>query len=194
MRVIKATAHRVMAWKNGGGTTTEVAISPPGATTETFDWRVSMAYIQADGAFSQFPGVDRSLSILAGDGIILAAYGDVDAELTMSALPHIFPADIPCAARLHAGPVVDLNVMTRRGVYRSSVTKLRTTTPTKLTPSAETTLIFCYDGPLTVVSSTRQRHVQARDFIMLEASDNEFIIQSDGARDMFVIEISPVRH
>src|SRR5688500_2425780 len=39
--------YRVMPWKNGQGTTTEIAAFPPGAGLETFVWRISMADIGA---------------------------------------------------------------------------------------------------------------------------------------------------
>ncbi|TIV74879.1 MAG: HutD family protein, partial [Mesorhizobium sp.] len=31
MRILRAADYRVMPWKNGGGTTTEIAVSPDGA-------------------------------------------------------------------------------------------------------------------------------------------------------------------
>ncbi len=38
-----------MPWKNGGGVTTEICVSPPSGA---FDWRVSIATVNADGPFS----------------------------------------------------------------------------------------------------------------------------------------------
>ena len=55
MRILRASDHRVMLWKNGGGSTTEIAVFPPGAGIGAFDWRVSMASVVGDGAFSAFP-------------------------------------------------------------------------------------------------------------------------------------------
>ena len=49
-------------WKNGGGSTTEIAIAPLGATVDKFDWRISLATIANSGPFSVFPGVDRTLA------------------------------------------------------------------------------------------------------------------------------------
>ncbi|MDP1908248.1 MAG: HutD family protein, partial [Hyphomicrobium sp.] len=43
MRILRAKDYRRMPWKNGGGETTEIAISPEGAALDSFDWRVSMA-------------------------------------------------------------------------------------------------------------------------------------------------------
>ena len=50
-----------MPWKNGGGETAEIAVSPPGAALDDFDWRLSMARVETDGPFSAFPGIDRTL-------------------------------------------------------------------------------------------------------------------------------------
>ena len=65
-----ATA-RAMPWKNGGGSTVELAISPADAGLEDFAWRISTAQVAVDGAFSSFPGIDRSLAVLAGNGVCL---------------------------------------------------------------------------------------------------------------------------
>src|SRR3546814_10305481 len=69
MQVLRAAAHRVMPWKNGGGSTTEVAVAPDGAGLDEFDWRISMAVVGADGPFSGFPGVDRTLAVPARAGL-----------------------------------------------------------------------------------------------------------------------------
>eukprot|EP01042_Synura_sphagnicola_P007286 gene7286-9332_t len=45
MRIIRATDCLVMPWKNGGGTTTEMAVAPEGASLNDFDWRISMAHV-----------------------------------------------------------------------------------------------------------------------------------------------------
>ena len=65
-----------MRWKNGGGETAEIAVSPPGAALDAFDWRLSMAKVETDGPFSAFPGIDRTLAILEGEGIRLSVGGE----------------------------------------------------------------------------------------------------------------------
>jgi environmental stress-induced protein Ves len=99
MQILRSTDFRTMPWKNGGGETTEIVVSPPGASMDDFDWRVSMARVVSDGPFSIFPGIDRSLTLLEGTGMTL----DV------------------VQSRLDAGSILDLNVMTRRGVCRAVV-------------------------------------------------------------------------
>ena len=85
----------------------------PGSTISTgaSRWRAS----RADGPFSLFPGVDRTLAILEGEGLLLDIAGRAPVELTGASAPLSFPADAPTTASLIAGPITDLNVMTRRG-------------------------------------------------------------------------------
>src|SRR5690348_16103916 len=71
MRIIRSSDYRRMPWKNGGGETVEVTIAPEGASLDAFDWRVSMARVASSGPFSRFPGVDRTLAVLAGGGMRL---------------------------------------------------------------------------------------------------------------------------
>ncbi|EXS68700.1 MULTISPECIES: HutD family protein [unclassified Sphingobium] len=52
-------------WRDGGGATRELAVGPPSLVNEDgFAWRISVATIDADGPFSRFDGVDRSLLVL----------------------------------------------------------------------------------------------------------------------------------
>ena len=62
-----------MPWKNGQGFTSEIAISPAGASFPEgeFSWRLSSALVGSSGAFSQFPGCDRWLVVLEGQGLSL---------------------------------------------------------------------------------------------------------------------------
>ncbi|MFD2238040.1 HutD/Ves family protein [Aureimonas populi] len=115
MHLLKAADHRRMPWKNGGGETIEIAVHPPGAGLSGFAWRVSMASVAADGPFSVFEGIDRTLALLSGEGMELEIEGMGSRFLTAASEPLRFPADAPTTARLTGGPITDLNVMTRRG-------------------------------------------------------------------------------
>ena len=60
-----------LPWKNGSGSTTEIAIDPPSATFDDFHWRISLATISENGPFSVFPGVERTLALVDGHGLTL---------------------------------------------------------------------------------------------------------------------------
>jgi environmental stress-induced protein Ves len=121
MQILRSTDFRTMPWKNGGGETTEIVVSPPGASMDDFDWRVSMARVVSDGPFSIFPGIDRSLTLLEGTGMTLDVVGMGTHHLTAISQPLAFPGDVAVQSRLDAGSILDLNVMTRRGVCRAVV-------------------------------------------------------------------------
>ena len=114
MRLIRRNDLTARPWKNGGGVTWQIASDPEAAGLEDFDWRISMAEVASDGPFSAFPGVDRTLTLLDGAGIVLDFAG-VPVRLDPGAPPLSFPGEALVAGRPLAGPILDLNVMTRRG-------------------------------------------------------------------------------
>jgi environmental stress-induced protein Ves len=117
MRIIRAGNCKTTPWKNGGGSTTEIAIGPVGASLEDFDWRISMARVASDGPFSDFPGIDRTLAVIKGGGMVLTIGDRQPVTLSRGSEPVSFPGDTPTSARLTAGEIIDLNVMTRRGKF-----------------------------------------------------------------------------
>lgn len=65
VHVLHAASRPVNQWRNGGGETSEIA-RRPSAAGEDWWWRASIATITQDGAFSPFPGCDRTLVPLDG--------------------------------------------------------------------------------------------------------------------------------
>jgi environmental stress-induced protein Ves len=120
-RFLPASARTAVPWKNGGGVTREIAAWPEGADMGDFAWRVSLAEVGADGPFSAFPGVDRTLTLVEGAGMDLTVGGErrlVDTRY----VPRDFRGDVPTDCRLLDGPVVNLNVMWRRGAGATAPT------------------------------------------------------------------------
>ena len=117
MKIVRAADYRATPWKNGGGETTEIAVSPGSASLDDFDWRISMARVASDGPFSEFVGIDRSLAVTTGSGLALTIGDAADVVLDGASEPVRFAGGTPTSARLLAGPITDLNVMTRRGRF-----------------------------------------------------------------------------
>ncbi|TCV65370.1 HutD family protein [Neorhizobium sp. S3-V5DH] len=116
MRLLKADKHRAMPWKNGKGVTREVASEPlPGNPDGRFLWRVSLATVEGESDFSPFPGIDRTIAVLAGDGMQLTVDGVLQPEMRALCGPFPFSGDSSVSARCLGGPITDLNVMTLRG-------------------------------------------------------------------------------
>lgn len=125
MKIIRASDCRTTAWKNGGGSTTEIAVAPPDASLENFDWRVSMARVASNGPFSEFSGIDRTLAVVTGSGLSLTIGDAAPIMLDRDSDPISFAGDTPTSARLAAGAITDLNVMIRRGRFTHQLLRMR---------------------------------------------------------------------
>src|SRR5688572_19494552 len=124
MRILRASEYRRMPWKNGGGETREIMVSPSGATLDSLDWRLSLATVASDGPFSVFQGIDRTLCVIRGAGIRLHIGAAPPATLLESSTPCTFDGEATTRTTLIDGAIVDLNVMSRRGRWRHTVKRL----------------------------------------------------------------------
>lgn len=111
-------------WKNGGGETSDVVVVPSGAGFDDFDYRVSIATVASDGPFSKFSGIDRSLAVLSGAGMMLAFDGAAPVLVDRGSPILEFKGETPVSARLVRGPLRDLNVMSRRTKERHRLLRL----------------------------------------------------------------------
>lgn len=123
LRILRSDSFRVMPWKNGGGTTTELLILPEGATVAGgFDLRLSRARVAASGPFSPFPGCDRTLLLLEGAGLRVDLENHPALTLDRPFAPVAFSGDVPAEGHLGAGPCEDFNVITRRDALAHRLT------------------------------------------------------------------------
>lgn len=107
IRHLTAADYRVQPWANGRGETVEIAREDG---PEGLLWRVSVAQVVEDGPFSRFPGVDRSLTVIAGPGFRIRGEGvNLQAD---PLVPVAFPGDAVVHAEGVSAPTRDFNVMT----------------------------------------------------------------------------------
>ncbi|HEX7759897.1 MAG TPA: HutD family protein [Caulobacteraceae bacterium] len=166
IRIIEAAQQPVQRWKNGGGSTTQIVSYPSDASLDDFDWRVSMARMETDGPFSLFPGIDRTLAILQGDGVVLDIDGAGEITITQLTPPASFPGDRPTQARLLGGPITDLNVMTRRGRYRHRLQSVAVNGIGTVILCADATVALCL-GDLDIRIGEKTRHLNSNDAAVL---------------------------
>lgn len=117
-RIIRGAEFQAMPWRNGGGTTWEIARDtfPDGPEGE-WHWRFSLAEIASDGPFSAFPGIDRFLTVISGQGIALKI-NDASPRRLHAEEDIEFPGEAAIDCALLAGPTRDLNLMVDRRVAR----------------------------------------------------------------------------
>lgn len=188
MKLLRAKDYKRMPWKNGGGETVEIAIFPEKASLADFDWRVSMATVATDGPFSSFPGIDRTLSILQGKGMRLMIEGRKPALMTGETAPLPFPADVATSATLVDGPIVDLNVMTRRGRLTHSVQRLALDHPHRAKNLGGTILVLCHGGAVRLTASDATADLAAGDTAVLTGAAS-LTIEPAASAVLFLITI-----
>ena len=189
-RLMRNSDHRRMPWKNGGGETVEVIVHPQGASLADFGWRVSMATVASDGPFSVFPGIDRTLAVLSGDGMDLSIEGLGEKRLTPQSEPLAFPADAPTTARLAGGPITDLNVMTRRGVFGHRLTHHHAVNGAQpLAASLGERLLLALE-PLGVSTEAGLVGLQPLDALLLDGAETAEVVPAGESAAFYLVEIT----
>lgn len=112
-KLVRVDALKTQPWKNGGGTTAEIACDPPGAGWKDFNWRISRATIDKDGTFSVFPGMMRWILLLDGNGFTLSFADRAKLYMTERFKLESFPGDGITHCQLSGGPCSVLNVIAR---------------------------------------------------------------------------------
>jgi uncharacterized protein len=110
-----------VSWKNGGGSTRTLVVEPAGAGLDDFVWRISMAEIDVSGSFSAFPGIERTILLWRGEGVVLRSPAWPEHALTELYQPFGFGGEEEVTCELAGESTEDLNLMARRGMARTAI-------------------------------------------------------------------------
>jgi len=167
-------------WKNGGGVTREVAAFPghePGAAPGDFMWRVSVADVAQPGPFSRFDGIDRTLALLSGAGMLLDEMDGASVVKTHALTQPLdiarFDGETRIDARLADGATRDFNLMVRRDVARGEVDVWRAGTQPRAL-DGDVVLLFCASGAVTVTLAAGDApalRLDSGDTLRIDAAD-----------------------
>lgn len=149
MRLLSPTDYRTMPWKNGLGITREIAVlrSAEDQASGRFAWRLSMADVTASAPFSPFPGCDRVIVLLSGDGMLLQSDEGGSHRLDQPLLPYAFSGDVSTDCRLLGGACRDFNVMVDRARAQAAVHVVTLSSQTQTVAAAGSTLaLFVASG------------------------------------------------
>jgi len=107
IRILKEKEYISQAWKNGQGSTSQIAIHPKSAAFPegSFAWRVSTAAITGKSSFSKFPGYQRILLVCGGHGILF------NGKKQFPFIPILFSGDEDVDCSLVKDPVQDLGII-----------------------------------------------------------------------------------
>ena len=111
---------KVVPWKNGGGVTTELYRLDSSISNDSFLFRLSLAEVKQDGPFSLFPGIDRILVLLDGQGFILKNPKS-EICLNQKLSPINFSGEEKIDCYLINEPCRDFNIMVKRDWGKATV-------------------------------------------------------------------------
>jgi len=147
--IIRATDTKPQPWKNGMGTTREIARFPADAGNEDFLWRVSVAEVNSAAPFSAFPGLDRQIALLEGDGFTMTLDGARTHDLVTPFAPFAFPGEAHVDVSMAGSATRDFNLMVRRAWGRSDV-RVHTRAGSYV-PDASCVLVYVARGNVTTI-------------------------------------------
>jgi uncharacterized protein len=108
---LRRAQYRSMPWRNGSGTTLEIAREPVAGSE--FLWRLSLATVATDGPFSNYAGYRRSVTLIAGAGFRLAIGDRGPVVLDSVGASALFDGAAAVDCALIAGACSDLSLMVR---------------------------------------------------------------------------------
>jgi len=166
-----------MPWKNGAGSTVQLAIYPPGADHASFEWRVSAADITTAGPFSLFAGCDRSIAILEGNGVALELDSLHATMLTPDNKPFAFRGEQQVHVSLLDGPVKDLNIMTRRAFWTQTLEQLQFSGTMHCAMQADQIFIYNTRGATVHCRTLAGRELECGigEAVLIDASDGDHV-------------------
>jgi len=118
MEIIRYEELKSEPWRNGGGVTRELASHPLAASAQdgAWDWRVSIADLTKAGDFSPFPGMERVLTVIEGELLLLTVDGE---EHPLEKYrPFRFSGEAASHGALPTGDIRNLNVITRTDSFK----------------------------------------------------------------------------
>lgn len=99
---LESKDYTQMLWKNGKGSTLEI--------DKGQGWRVSIATVNQDGAFSKFEGMQRIISMISGDAIQLTS-SQQDDVIIHTFESHTFNGDEDIYCKVYGEGGQDLNLI-----------------------------------------------------------------------------------
>ena len=188
-RVIPANEYRRERWRNQLGWTREICRS---SDDDDWDWRLSIAEIERDAAFSTFPGIDRELVLLAGNGLRLC-FGDGETvELQPPHDKHRFAGERAVTGELIDGPTHDFNLMWRRDRVQAELWHRPLVGPMVIFAEPRATwAVHLVAGQARFADDSGLPSLSTGDTAILAAGDDRLRHVLDGGGEALLIRIAP---
>jgi len=170
-------------WKNGKGVTREIAHAH---IDDQNVWRLSMADVVEDGAFSDFAGITRILTVIKGGSATLKSnQGDLRADLWA---PVQFDGALKIFASLDGDPLTDLNLMFDPAVCDGTVDALRGPCDLNMRPNnSRIVALHVLAGTANSKSGTQ---LDVGDTLFLDAEPEDIALETGTAALLITIDVN----
>ena len=187
---LPAFEYRRQRWRNNLGWTREILRQPE---RDDYDWRASIAEIDHDCPFSAFPGHDRVLVLLAGNGMRLE-FDDGRQETLEPPRGRIaFRGEDALQCSLLDGPTRDFNLIWRRDRVRAELMHRPLVGPMLFFPEPGVQwLVFLLSGQARLKDRPDVEPLAVGDSLLLEADAGQperAIL--DGGGELLLARIEP---
>lgn len=196
-RVIPANEYRRERWRNGLGWTREIHAAVDQAAVDQgggdpWEWRLSIAEIERDAPFSSFPGVDRELVLLAGNGLRLRFD---EGESVLLEPPHgrlRFAGERAVTGELVDGPTQDFNLMWRRDAIDAQLWHRPLVGPMVIFAEPGTTwAVHLLAGQARFADDSGLPGLNAGDTALLSAGGQRLRHVLDGGGEVLLVRLQP---
>jgi uncharacterized protein len=188
--VIPANEYRRERWRNGLGWTREIHAHAAAGSPDDWEWRLSIAEIEHDAPFSAFPGVERELVLLSGNGLRLRFD---DGEVRELHPPHDklrFAGERAVTGELLDGPTQDFNLMWRRDLVEAQLWHRPLVGPMVVFAEPGTVwAIHLLAGHARFADESGLPDLAAADTALLRADDTRLRHVLDGAGEALLIRL-----
>lgn len=185
LRRLPAKGYVTLPWKNGQGVTDEICLWPETGDRESFDLRISRATIAGEAPFSAFPGVDRIITVIEGEGLRLE-FPDHATDLA-PLTPYRFDSGLTPIGIPQGGPARVLNVMVDRTTWSFGTAKLMGGTASMRLVPGGFAVIFGLSGDCYLSTGTDTLNLTAGDTAII--SDETICTLRSGAGAALVVPV-----
>jgi environmental stress-induced protein Ves len=184
--LLKKANYLESLWKNGLGSTFQIAIFPENATVAANDflWRISMAVVSSSNSFSQFSECERQLVVWKGAGLVL------NGTPLMPHAPYTFSGEqhIECDL-LENSPVTDLGIIYKKKSLKASLKVIHLDNSATLNLNAGTHLLFLAKGDDCKINESSLENGDCLKIESSKNSDDQLNIFSQSPLTFYHIEI-----
>jgi len=174
--LLRAGDARRVPWKNGRGTTLEIA-SDARHLDQPWTWRLSIADVPASGPFSRFPDCERLILCIDGEGMQLVAGSAPSVRVPHSGAALRFSGDVETHGELVGGPVRDANLMVVRARWNAALSRIGS--GESALEGADITLVHVLAGHAFAVIGTVAQPIGCGETLIVRNESGQLSVDGD---------------